>query len=541
MRRHDGGNSPADTDPAYELTARGKTLLQERLTTVGLVATLVAVGYFPGFYFTWRTHPGIAKEAITDHVLAPWPFLLVSVHGALWLIGRGRPLPPSWLRVLDVAHCVAVGALFGRVLSTHPSPALAPLEGIPAVASVLGIRALVVPSTGKRTVLAGTLLALGPLLTVLSNAEHFSASFLGVQTSGPLFLIWALVAIVLTSVASEVLYGLRRDVRDARRLGQYTLVERLGEGGMGVVYRAEHALLRRPTAVKLLPATKRLDSIARFEREVQLMAELTHPNTVAIYDYGRTDAGVFYYAMEYLEGIDLEGLVEVGGPQPAGRVIHLLRQVCGSLDEAHERGLIHRDVKPANLFLCKKRGEPDTVKVLDFGLVKDVSADDPSLSTANSVLGTPLYMAPEAFTKPEAVDARSDLYSLGAVAYLLLVGAPVFSGSSSIEVLTKHLHLAPRKPSERLGQDIPAGLEAVVMSCLEKPPEKRPASARALRDALDGCASVPVWTAGEAEAWWREHAERVEARRRRVQVGTSKTVVVDLARPLAALADRSAS
>jgi serine/threonine protein kinase len=185
-------------------------------------------------------------------------------------------------------------------------------------------------------------------------------------------------------------------------------------------------------------------------------------------------------------------------------------------------------VKPANLFLCRKRGEPDTVKVLDFGLVKDTSADDPSLSTANGVLGTPLYMSPEAFTNPAAVDARSDLYSLGAVAYLLLAGAPVFSGSSSIEVLTKHLHLAPENPSQRLGRGIPADLEAVVMSCLEKAPEKRPASARALRDALAGCASVPPWQAAEAEAWWREHAERVEIRRQRTRVATSKTVIVDL-------------
>jgi hypothetical protein len=530
MQRH-GGNSATDTDPAYELTPRGKTLLQERLVTLGLVTALIPVGYFPGFYFTWRTHPGITKQAIIAHVVSPWPFLLIAVHSTLWLIGRGRPLPRSWLRVFDVAHCAAVGMLFGKILSTHPSPALAPLEGIPAVASVLGIRALVVPSTGKRTALAGALLALSPLLVVLSQPEHFSASFLGVQTSGPLFLTWALVAIVLTSVASDVLYGLRRDVRDARRLGQYTLVERLGEGGMGVVYRAEHALLRRPTAVKLLPATKRLDSIARFEREVQLMAELTHPNTVAIYDYGRTDAGVFYYAMEYLDGIDLEGLVEVGGPQPAGRVIHLLRQVCGSLEEAHERGLIHRDVKPANLFLCRKRGEPDTVKVLDFGLVKDVATREPSLSGGSSVLGTPHYMSPEAIANPAVVDARSDLYSLGAVAYLLLVGAPVFSGSSSIEVLTKHLHLAPEKPRDRVSGSIPADLEAVVMSCLEKPADKRPTSARALREALEGCASAQAWRPADAEAWWREYAERVELRRRRVQVGTNQTLLVTRSPP----------
>jgi serine/threonine-protein kinase len=302
---------------------------------------------------------------------------------------------------------------------------------------------------------------------------------------------------------------------------------------MGVVYRAQHALLRRPTAVKLLLQGGRGDSVQRFEREVQLMAELTHPNTVAVYDYGRTADGVFYYAMEYLEGIDLEGLVAVGGPQPPARVVHLLRQICGSLAEAHQRGLIHRDVKPANLFLCRERSEPDTVKVLDFGLAKESAPRETQLTADNTVLGTPLYMSPEAFMAPEKIDARSDLYSLGAVAYLLLTGTAVFSAKTAIEVCAKHLHTAPESPSLRLDRELPRDLEALVMACLAKDREQRPSSALALRTALEACAPTGRWSANDAAAWWRDNAARVEARQRSQRHGTSsagQTVALDPAR-----------
>jgi hypothetical protein len=521
-----------ERDPESQLTTRGKSLLQERLTTYGLFAMLVALGYFPAFYFTWLDHPGVTRQALLAHVFSPWPFALFGIHATSFFVGRARPLPGSWLRAFDIGYSLAVGLVFGRVLATHPAPAIAPVEGVLAVITVLGLRALVVPSTGKRTALAGVLLAAGPLLTVLGNSGHFSAAYLGVRTSAPLFVIWATMGIALTSVASEVLYGLRREVSDARRLGQYTLVERLGQGGMGEVFRAEHALLRRPTAVKLLTPNGRVDNVARFEREVQLMAELTHPNTVAVYDYGRTEHGVFYYAMECLEGVDLQGLVEVGGPQTPARVIHFLCQICGSLEEAHERGLIHRDIKPANVFLCRKRSQPDTVKVLDFGLAKHISADDASASSANTIMGTPLYMPPEAFTNPAALDARSDLYSLGAVAYLLLAGTPVFSASTAIEVLAKHLHSTPEAPSAPLGRALPEDLEAIVLSCLSKAPHQRPASARELRTALEHCADAGRWSRGDADAWWAEYGERVEARKShtRPSTGSSKTVMVDLTR-----------
>jgi hypothetical protein len=519
----------ADTDPAHELSPKGKSLLQERLTTYGLVVTLVATGYFPAFYLTWHEHPGATDREVLAHIFSPWTFVLLAVHASPWVACHGRRLRRRWLQAIDVAVAAAVGVAYSGILLSHPSPAIAPLEGLLAIGSVLGMRALVVPSTGARTALAGTLLCAGPGLTLFGNAAHFSTSWMGVRTSGPLFITWSAVAILLTSVASRVLYGLRREVRDARRLGQYMLVEMLGEGGMGVVYRAKHALLRRPTAVKLLRSTQRLGSAARFEREVQLMAELNHPNTVQVYDYGRTSDGVFYYAMEYLDGLDLEGLVVIGGPQPAARVIHLMRQVCGSLDEAHRRGLIHRDIKPANLFLCRSRTEPDTIKVLDFGLVKDSSSDDTGLSSANVVLGTPLYMSPEAIAKPDGIDARSDIYSLGAVAYLLITGTPVFAGASMVEVCAKHLHREPEGLSARLGQPVPADLEAIVLACLAKSPEHRPESARALGDALAACTSAGGWGRLDVERWWLAHGSHVDARRSHAQrsLGHGQTLMVD--------------
>jgi serine/threonine-protein kinase len=308
-----------------------------------------------------------------------------------------------------------------------------------------------------------------------------------------------------------VIYGLRREVRRARQLGQYTLEGKIGEGGMGAVYRARHALLRRPTAIKLIRASDASESLrARFEREVQLTSSLTHPNTIAIYDYGHTPDGVFYYAMEFLlPGLSLQTLVDGDGPQPEARVIQILRQVCGALGEAHGIGLIHRDIKPANIMLCERGGVYDVVKVLDFGLVKEVGeSSDQTLTGVNTITGTPLYMTPEAIESPELVDARSDLYAVGAVAYFLLTGKPVFEGRSTVEVLAHHLHDSPVAPSERLGRAIEPALERLILSCLSKDRADRPADAAALLAALDAgpAAHVPPWTPQDARAWWETRA-----------------------------------
>lgn len=299
----------------------------------------------------------------------------------------------------------------------------------------------------------------------------------------------------------------RLDAVELKRLGQYTLEEKLGEGGMGVVYRARHAMLHRPTAVKFLDATKTNEKgIARFEREVQLTAQLNHPNTIAIYDYGRTPEGVFYYAMEFLQGINLQDLVERHGPQPEGRVIHILRQVCGSLAEAHATGLIHRDVKPANILLNARGGLFDFVKLLDFGLVKVTEHANAALVTrAGGVVGTPLYMSPEACKSPESVDARSDLYAVGAVGYFLLTGTPLFFGDSVLDILQHQTKTLPEPPSQRGGQPVSPELEQLLMRCLAKSAADRPATAQDIITALDRLPKSGSWTDTDARDWWQRY------------------------------------
>jgi tRNA A-37 threonylcarbamoyl transferase component Bud32 len=304
----------------------------------------------------------------------------------------------------------------------------------------------------------------------------------------------------------------RKSALAARRLGQYVLVQEIGRGANGMVYRARHSLLRRPVAIKLLsPDMTNATNTARFEHEVQMTSQLTHPNTVAIYDYGHTPEGLFYFAMEYLGGIDLDQLVRQFGAQPEGRVIHILRQVCGSLSEAHRIGLIHRDVKPANIILTRRGGVCDLVKVLDFGLVKAVNLGAAGGMKANAVVGTPHFMSPEAVEKPESVDSRSDLYSLGAVGYWLLTGKTLFDRDTIEDLLVCQVKESPPHPSERLGRPLSPDLADLIMRCLAKQPEQRPPSAEALEQALARCVSAGAWTPLDAEQWWRANMAAVEA------------------------------
>jgi serine/threonine protein kinase len=333
---------------------------------------------------------------------------------------------------------------------------------------------------------------------------------------------WVLFGLLTASAAAlffftVVVARLRRSQRraelEAKVLGQYTLEEKIGAGGMGIVYRARHALLRRPTAIKLLNPNRTTDAaVARFEREVQLTSRLTHPNTIAIYDYGRTPDGIFYYAMEYLDGITLETLVDRHGPLPDGRVIYLLTQICGSLSEAHGTGLIHRDIKPANIMLTQRGGMADFAKLLDFGIVKALETKrGAALTAADALTGTPMYASPEAIETPDQVGARSDLYSLGAVAYYLLTGQPVFEGANILEVCRRQVEAPPIAPSQRLGRPIAPDLEALVLACLAKRPDDRPASAKALAAGLAGCAPVTPWGAADAEDWWASHPVPAES------------------------------
>lgn len=333
---------------------------------------------------------------------------------------------------------------------------------------------------------------------------------------------WAFFSIfgllTLSSVAifffTLVVARLRREAQkaeiEAKHLGQYRLEERIGQGAMGVVYKGHHAMLRRPTAIKMLNIEKVNEaSIERFEREVQITCQLNHPNTVAIYDYGRTPEGVFYYAMEYLDGIDLQALVGRYGPQPEGRVIHILKQICGSLYEAHSLGLVHRDIKPANVMLNRRGGEPDVVKVLDFGLVRAIDEAKKTQQTGG-LSGTPLYMSPEAIQTPDMVDARSDLYAVGAIGYFLITGQPVFLATSLVELCDEHVTSIPEAPSQRLGKSISAEFESALLACLEKNRAKRPQTARDLINLLDRAPTAVDWTLGDGEAWWGRH-ERSDA------------------------------
>jgi hypothetical protein len=326
-------------------------------------------------------------------------------------------------------------------------------------------------------------------------------------------LFWGLFGLLVLSAAGIygfMMYAARQQqaaqtaALEARQLGQYALEDKIGAGGMGSVYRARHAMLRRPTAVKLLdPEKVSATTIARFEREVQLTSRLNHPNTITVYDYGRTPEGIFYYAMEYLEGINFDDLVARFGPLPEGRVVHLLRQVCGSLAEAHAVGLIHRDIKPANLILTCRGGVYDLVKVLDFGLVKAFGAGfDDQLTATHSLTGTPRYMSPEAIEQPETVDARTDIYAIGAVGYFLLTGTTVFTATSLVELCRQHVQVAPEPPSRRLGRSVSPALEKLILCCLAKKRDDRPASAAVLLDELEKLEPARPWTRADAQAWW---------------------------------------
>ena len=293
----------------------------------------------------------------------------------------------------------------------------------------------------------------------------------------------------------------RKAAAQARELGQYQLDRLLGAGGMGEVYLAHHALMRRPTAIKLLKQTNDESTILRFEREVRLSCQLNHPNTIAIYDYGRTADGIFYYAMELLDGLDLEELVQRFGPLSEARACHILKQACGSLAEAHANGLIHRDIKPANIFLTHRGGIHDFVKVLDFGLVREARSNDSRVTQDNVVSGTPAYMAPESTRTPDAVDHRIDVYALGCVAYYLVTGVAPFERDTPMQSVMAHVSDAVPTMSAS-GQSIAPVFEAMVMRCLAKDPAERYASIDELSRDLDQCMNVKPWSAADSDSWW---------------------------------------
>jgi serine/threonine-protein kinase len=378
---------------------------------------------------------------------------------------------------------------------------------------------VVVPTPPRRAVAAAAL----SVATVPVAFGYYSAVGITTVSLGPPEFFFALVfpyVIVLgmAGIAARVVFGLGTEVRRARELGSYRLTDRLGAGGMGEVWRAEHRLLARPAAVKLIRPEKlgvtdpelRRVSLLRFEREAQTTASLRCPHTVELYDFGIADDGTFYYVMELLDGFDLETLVTRFGPLPPERIVYLLRQICHSLGEAHDVGLIHRDVKPANVFSCRLGRETDWVKVLDFGMVKRHGPDevgDAKLTAEHVVGGTPGYMAPEQAVG-DPVDGRADLYALGCVAYWLLTGEQVFGGRTPVETMMQHVNATPVPPSRRTELSIPPDLEAAVMACLAKRPDERPQTADELARRLAAIRLARPWDEERARAWWEAHHPR---------------------------------
>jgi eukaryotic-like serine/threonine-protein kinase len=473
-------------------------------------------------------------------VVRPGADLLLSLASTAqagvfwWLCRRGvRSLPFS--RGMETGGLLlnsVIGALLGRYMvaafvrdqqvvgaqAVVMADAYVSLMQLGGMAMLLAVRAALIPSRARRTIILTAVFGIPMILVNSFLVPTASGGFsLRALDSGAfpwlpanLTIMWGF-AVITSAAISRVIYGLRAEVRHAQQLGQYVLEQKLGEGGMGEVYRARHGMMRRPTAIKLLRGERAGElNLLRFEREVQLTARLTHPNTITIFDYGRTDDGVLYYAMELLDGATLQKIVAVSGAQPASRVVRILNMVCGALTEAHDIGLIHRDIKPANIMLCAQGGERDVVKLLDFGLVKQFELDrDVRLTGASTVLGTPQYMAPESILTPDSADVRTDIYALGAVAYFLLAGVDVFQGKSIIELCTKHIHEQPESLAAR-GIAISAELDALVLACLEKDPARRPQSAAELRRRLEECVLEP-WDSNHARAWWLEHQLQLDS------------------------------
>jgi hypothetical protein len=503
-------------------------LRQSRLARFGRVLALVSLGYVVLNFSTsvWLHRPSANRSSVAL-------FVSTVAFAALWLLLRGAPRSPRFVRAVELSTLfVGTGAIstIALIMDLIAEPDMIVRS---LLMYVLLAYAVYVPSTARHTLVVASLMTLPLLGSIFVAFRAWDPALYDPPAATwpkgevgdmayPATLVSAFlwsVVVAMACIFSQTVHGLRKAVTDIRRLGQYTLEKKLGEGGMGVVYRASHAMLRRPTAIKLLlPDRAGKDALIRFEREVQRTAMLTHPNTVTVFDYGRTTDGVFYYAMELLEGASLDEIVEVDGPQPEERVIHLLEQAAASLAEAHDARLIHRDIKPGNILVVDRGGISDLVKVVDFGLVKDVgfsargeATTEPALTMADAITGTPLYIAPETVTAPETVDARTDLYALGAVGYWLLTGTHVFGGKSILEVCGHHLHSVPDPPSMRLNAPVSLDLETVLLACLAKRPEDRPASAHVLRERLRACAAAGRWTNARAAQWWAMHRHELRS------------------------------
>ncbi len=509
-----------------------RAYFQERLRLFAKMMFIIDALFFAIAVGAYQAYPAMQPRHMDVlHVIGAAGLVLLGFMWRVLLQREHRSL--QLLLLLDSVLVIGIATIFGVLCFFSYDRDVNMWSMFIWTVFMVTARVLYVPSTARRTaVLSG--IALGCIAMAGTMVAIWQPQ--GLSVPGPVWAIgstlYGAVAVLISAVGSNVIYGLRSQVRAAEKLGQYTLGRKIGEGGMGAVYEAHHALLRRRTAIKILPPQKAgADSMVRFEREVQITAELKHPNTVAIYDYGRSRDGLFYYAMEFLDGMDLETLVREHGEQSPARVVHILLQACGALEEAHKQELIHRDIKPANILLCELGGVPDVAKVVDFGLVKELKGDS-QMTTATMVAGTPAYISPEAVMAPDTVGARADLYALGAVGYFLLSGKPLFSAASSMEMCVHHVRTDPDPLCNRTNQKISKELDSVIMDCLAKEQTGRPASAAELRKRLREVPEFNSWDETVALQWWRSLPKQATSDRdpetksmivRRTALGTADT------------------
>ncbi len=513
--RLEAGSAPAFTDEMSHL-------LRTRLRPAILIVLAVFVFHFlrnllsfsPAYDHRplWLSFNGCAIA------------MMVAALAFLWAVqAPGR----RTLRAIEVTVFGMVAALFAWVqVDTYHDGALlrAIRPGHEAlVYRLVGVSAALrwfllivlygtfIPNKWQRCATVTGVLAVLPVALTVVGSRFDPATARYVLATLPETAILMATAAVIAVFGSHKIRELHRKAHEGRRLGQYRLKAVLGFGGMGTVYLAEHVLLRRPCAIKVIRPDQAGDprTLRRFEREVRATATLTHWNTVEVFDYGHAEDGTFYYVMEYLPGMNLEEMVERHGPLPAGRSVHLLRQVCQALREAHGIGLIHRDVKPSNVIACERGGVADVAKLLDFGLVKtfDGGRGGLKLTRDGAFTGSPSFMSPEQAMGRERLDARSDVYNVGVLAHFLVTGKLPFERESALEML--HAHASEVfVPGPEFDAAVPADLQRVIVRCLEKDPDRRYQDAAALEKALAACTSAGEWTAESADAWWRRNGRR---------------------------------
>lgn len=520
-------------------------LLREAVRRLRVVALVYAVVFFLASPLTSLLNPDPDDAFFAS--FGSWGSATISIIMALLVVvlTSSRRISPRAL--MSVGLVFEVVGSFGIAMSEYWG-ALAGVEvllpehtdvvGLSFVAPWIILFTVVVPAARWKALLAATCSGSMVLVAIWLSTLHGGTPAIPVENFVGLGSGYVMV-VAMAYIGGRVVFGLGRAVRQAREMGSYRLTELLGRGGMGEVWKARHRLLARPAAIKLIrpemlgtgDVLERAKVVKRFEREAQSTASMRSPHTIELYDFGVTPEGTFYYVMELLDGYDLETMIQKFGPISPARAIHLLGQVCHSLAEAHDSGLIHRDIKPANVYVCRYGREVDFVKVLDFGLAKLVESGieddiDASITAGDVTCGTPAFIAPEQATSDGTIDGRSDLYAIGCLAYWLVTGQVVFEGSSALKMIIDHMNTPPIPPSLRAEQDIPEALERVILSCLEKDPDRRPQTAEELRAALDECDACDPWTAEHARSWWQDHGPELAASPPAIEIPSTRTLRV---------------